>query len=114
MNNSKSDYSKLVELQEVKKLYNESQESQRAELAQKDQHIQELQGRLQSAEQRAAELVGAQASIAKAQQQTEVVRNELQAKVAKLQARIKELSGAQQVAAASTAATLNKKGFFSR
>ena len=107
---SKADFSKITELQEVQKLYDEALERHGSEMNEKDRIIQAMQVDLDANDGRVQELSAvarqAQDSIERARRETESVKQNLEAKVKQLQARIKELS--------STAETDVKRGFFSR
>src|SRR5262245_23704431 len=110
MADSAADFSKILELREIRRLYEESQERHRQELADRDDTIQRL------AEQvRAHEGAGAGASSQdralreesdKLAQQLAFQRQEYDAKVEKLQLRIKELS--------SQSAESSRSGLFRR
>ncbi len=107
---SKADFSKITELQEVQKLYDESLERHSSEMNEKDRIIQGMQVDLDANEGRVQELSAvarqAQDSIERARCETESVKQNLEAKVKQLQARVKELS--------ATGETAVKRGFFSR
>lgn len=107
---SKADFSKIMELKEVQRSYDESQERHASEIAEKDRIIQGIQSDLQAQEGRMQELSTvaqtAQDCIERARRETEAVKQDLEAKVKQLQARVKELS--------ATEAQSGKRGFFSR
>ena len=113
-----SDFSKIHELQEVKKHYDDLQERHSAELTERDTEIAEL--RSQIAKFQMAQVSGGSESERFAQEtdrlnkQLAVVRQEYEAKIDRLNTRIRELSGSggerQPVAAESG----EKKGFFRR
>ncbi len=107
---SKADFSKIMELQEVQKLYDEALERHTSEISEKDRVIQGMQVDLQANEERVQKLSAmarkAKDSIEGAHRETESVKQNLEAKVKQLQARVKELSAAE--------AQGGKRGFFSR
>jgi twitching motility protein PilT len=107
---SKADFSKITELQEVQRLYDEAQERYASAIAEKDRIIQEMQAELEGHEGRMQEVSAvarqAQDSIERARRETEAVKQNLEAKVKQLQARVKELS--------ATETQGGKRGFFSR
>jgi twitching motility protein PilT len=113
-----SDFSKILELQEVKKHYDDLQERHSAELGERDTEIADLHAKLAELERNS----GGGSESDRFTQETErlnkqlaVVRQEYEAKIERLNSRIRELSGnageRQPVAAAETS---EKKGFFRR
>jgi len=113
-----SDFSKILELQEVKKHYDDLQERHSAELTERDTEITELRSKI-------AELQMAQASggseserftqeSARLNKQLAVVRQEYEAKIERLNSRIRELSGSGGERQPVAAETGEKKGFFRR
>ncbi|MFQ5718963.1 MAG: PilT/PilU family type 4a pilus ATPase [Acidobacteriota bacterium] len=115
MAESKADFSKIVELQEVQHLYDECQERHRTELADKDRIISQLQDEIQEKDARLGQASqstsGADKAVEQARNETASVKKDLEAKIAKLQARVKELSAAQKPDPASSG---TRRGFFSR
>lgn len=112
-----SDFSKIVELQEVRKLYEESRSKHSAELTEKDEHIQRLEEDLHQRDADIAELKEQlQANTQereKLKQQLAFNKNELEQKIARLQERIQQLSAP----AGATPAGGDKKtpsGFFKK
>jgi chromosome segregation ATPase len=107
---SKADFSKITQLQEVQKLYDESVERHTSEMNEKDRIIEGMQADLQANDGRVQELSAvarqAQDAIKRARAETESVKQNLEAKLRQLQARVKELS--------ATEAQSGKRGFFSR
>ncbi len=112
MGESYSDFSKILELQEIKRLYDEQQERHRSELADRETEIERLraevvrgQGRNESDELRAEN-----DRLAK---QLQLLREEYEAKLERLNVRIRDLSdaGAAKPRAASGS---ERKGFFRR
>ena len=115
MAESKADFSKIIELQEVQRLHDESQERHRMELAEKDEIIHRLQDELQERDQPGVQAAPASAAIdetvAATQREAAAARQDLEAKIARLQARVKELSAAK---AADPGSSATRRGFFSR
>ena len=108
---SKADFSKITELQEIQKLHDDAHERHVSEIAEKDRIIESLQAELQAHEGKMQQLTSvarqAQDAIDRARRETEAVKSNLEAKVDKLQARVKELSAAETQGG-------GRKGFFSR
>jgi twitching motility protein PilT len=111
-----SDFSKIAELQEIKRLYDELQEGQSSELAERDAEIEKLKALLaqQAASGSDAETDQLREENDRLNRQVQLVREEYEAKIERLGTRIRELSdaggGARPVAAAET----ERKGFFRR
>jgi predicted nuclease with TOPRIM domain len=115
MAESLCDFSRIVELQEIKKLYDELQERNRQDLADRDAEIQRLRT---EAEQRAqgSDSADGEAGVLRAEndrlsRQIQLVRQEYEAKVERLSARVRELSGNAPVPPNGEA---DRKGFFRR
>jgi twitching motility protein PilT len=112
-----SDFSKILELQEIKKLYDELQESHSSELREKDEEIARLRDEL--TQRMAQESAGngesdhLQEENERLGRQIQLMRAEYEAKLERLNARIKELS-ATAPAKAAEPATAERKGFFRR
>jgi twitching motility protein PilT len=113
-----SDFSKILELQEVKKHYDDLQERHTAELTERDNEITGLRSKV--AELQLAQSSGGSESERFTQEterlnkQLAVLRQEYEAKIERLNSRVRELSGSageRQPVAAETSA---KKGFFRR
>jgi len=108
-----SDFSKIVELQEVRKLYEESRSKHLAELQEKDEHIQRLDEDLRQKDLEISELKEQmQASLQereKLKQQVSFTKNDLEAKIARLQERIQQLSAPTAAPAAKTPTGYFKK-----
>ncbi|NIM00944.1 MAG: PilT/PilU family type 4a pilus ATPase [Acidobacteria bacterium] len=112
-----SDFSKILELQEVKKHYDDLQERHQSELTERDNEIAELHARLAEYE-RNQTAGGSEAEkytreTERLNKQIAVLRQEYEAKIERLSSRIRELSGGterQPVAAEAS----EKKGFFRR
>jgi len=115
MSDSKADFSKIVELQEIKRLYDECQERHQLELSEKERIIEELRGQIGEKQLELNSIhdstSGSREHVEKAKKEVAFVRKELEGKVAKLQARIKELTASQTAEPNSSGA---RRGFFSR
>jgi twitching motility protein PilT len=113
-----SDFSKILELQEIKKAYEEQEERHRGELAEREAEIARLeqQGRSQQTEGSDAsdEVARVQAEHDRMAQQLQLVRQEYEAKIERLNARIRELSGTAARPAQPAAAESERRGFFRR
>src|SRR6185503_11705259 len=112
-----SDFSRIVELQEIKKLYDEVQERHSGDLSERDAEIERLRNELHERDATAAVGDGALDTLRgeneRLARQVQLVRQEYDAKIERLNARIRELSGSAPAAAAG-AAEPEKKGFFRR
>ncbi len=115
MADSSADFSKIVELQEIKRLYDEAQDRHQQEVTDKERTIQNLNEQLRSKE---SELIQVQESTAgttdavdKARKETAFVKKEMEGKIAKLQARVKELTANDTV---EQDPGTGRRGFFSR
>jgi predicted nuclease with TOPRIM domain len=113
-----SDFSKILELQEIKRLYEELQEHQSDALQERDEEIGRLKEML--AEARATpesdgngESVGLREENERLSKQLQHLQKEYESKLERLNSRIRELSGA---ATARTTAPVDpeRKGFFRR
>ena len=116
MTESLSDYSKIAELQEIKKLYDELQDRHRLDLEERDQEIQRLRTELQAGAI-GHEAVGGQIDQMRSEnerlaKQVQLIRQEAEARIERLNARVRELTGT--AAPAAHAAEGDKKGFFRR
>ena len=91
-----SDYSKILELQEIKKLYEDQEQRHRAEAAERNDEIERLRAELaqhdQSAAAGGAETDQLRGEAERLSRQIEVMRQEYEAKIDRLNARIRELS----------------------
>jgi twitching motility protein PilT len=92
-----SDFSKILELQEIKKIYEESRTKHIADLAEKDEAIQHLQDDLQLKGEELGnmklQLQTVTAEREKLKQHYNFTKTELEAKIQRLQERIQQLSG---------------------
>jgi CRP-like cAMP-binding protein len=111
-----SDYSKIVELQEIKKLYDEQHERHATELADRDAEIQRLR---EERDRQAIELAaGGEVDAMRTEterltRQLEHLRQEYEAKIDRLNTRVRELSGAG-AHVSNEAADPGRRGFFRR
>jgi hypothetical protein len=115
-----SDYSKILELQEIKKLYDELQERHLQEVAERDREIAGLREQLAagvpevpaaSADSRAGDkLLRENQRLAK---QLQLVRMDYEGKLERLNARLREL-GKGAVEATAEAGAGERRGFFRR
>ncbi len=96
MAESLADFSKIVELQEIKKLYQEQDEKHKSEMLAKEEEIAKLRDELEQTTQQQAGPLAEFEKIREERdhlkQQIELIRNEYQMKVEKLQNRIRELT----------------------
>jgi twitching motility protein PilT len=110
-----SDFSKILELQEVKKHYDDLQERHSTELIERDNEIAQLRSQLAT-----LQTSGGSASDQFTQEnerlnkQLTVVRQEYEAKIERLNIRIRELSGTAGERQPVAAESAEKKGFFRR
>ncbi len=96
MADSLADFSKIAELQEIKKLYQEQEEKHKSEMLAKEEQITQLRDELEQTIQQQsgplAEFEKIREERDHLRQQIELIRNEYQVKVEKLQNRIRELT----------------------
>jgi twitching motility protein PilT len=96
MADSAADFSKILELREIRRLYEESQERHRQEMADRDDTIQRLVEQVHAKDTAGAGVVSQDRALReerdKLLQQLAFQKQEYDAKVEKLQLRIKELS----------------------
>lgn len=112
-----SDFSKILELQEIKKAYEELQERHRQELAEKDQEIEQLRdgvGQQMSDAPDASEMAQLREERDRMNQQVQRTRQEYEAKIERLNARIRELSSGGNASPVGAGAPDKKSGFFRR
>ena len=114
MADSLSDFSKILELQEIKKLYDELQERHRQDIHDRDQEIERLRAEQQRHDPReiVAETAGLRAEIERLGKQAQLLRQDYEAKLERLNARLRE--NAHAPANAPAAAPESGKGFFRR
>ncbi|MBZ5639894.1 MAG: PilT/PilU family type 4a pilus ATPase [Acidobacteriia bacterium] len=110
-----SDFSRIIELQEVKKLYDELQERHRLDVSERDTEIARLKGEVQHQTHGTAstdgELTALRAENERLGRQVQVVRQEYEAKVERLNARVRELAGVGPTPGNGEG---ERKGFFRR
>lgn len=112
-----SDFSKIIELQEIKRLYDDAQESHLAELAERDAEIERLRHRIAIAEPAApvedSESARIREENERLSRQVQLVREEYDAKIERLNARIRELSASAGRTPEPVVET-ERRGFFRR
>jgi len=93
---STSDFSEIVELEQFKKLYEEQEEKQKLQLAEKDEHAADLQAAIRARDQQMEELGVRLQELAQDREKLRGdyarLRQEAQEKIDKLMERIKELN----------------------
>ena len=110
-----SDFSKILELQEVKKHYDDLQERHTAELTERDNEIAELRSQLAALQTSGgSESDRFMQENERLNKQLTVVRQDYEAKIERLNIRIRELSGAPAERQPVAAESSEKKGFFRR
>jgi twitching motility protein PilT len=120
MAESFSDFSKITELQEIKKHYDDLQERHRHDIAERDGEIQRLQAELDAGAGAPDAATGGESEQLRAEnerltKQIQLVRQEYEAKIERLNARIRDLSDGSGEAARPQAAGENeRRGFFRR
>jgi len=109
-----SDFSKILELQEIKKLYDELQERHRQDVRERDEEIQRLKAEQLRFDPReaSAETDALRAEVERISKQAQLLRQEYEAKIERLNARLRETP--QGTMPASTASSEAGKGFFRR
>jgi len=115
MADSVADFSKIVELQEIKKLYEELRDKHAHEIGEKDELIQTLEHDTQTKHE---EIIGLKTQLAALQQDREKLRQQLaftkteaDQKVQRLQERVQQLTAPP---AAAGVADSKSKGFFKK
>ena len=109
-----SDFSKILELQEIKKLYDELQERHRQDVQDRDEEIQRLRAEQLRFDPRevSAETDTLRVEVERLGKQAQLLRQEYEAKIERLNARLRETpQGTMPAPAASSEAG---KGFFRR
>jgi len=109
-----ADFSKILELQEIKKLYDELQDRHRQDVAERDEEIRRLRSEQSqfTAEDTGSEAEGLRAEVERLTKQAQLLRQEYEAKIERLNARLREHP---QGAAAMPAGPGDPgKGFFRR
>lgn len=111
-----SDFSRILELQEIKKLYDELQEKHRADLSERDSEIARLRAELESLHSGSrnveAEGDALRSENERLNRQVQLIRQEYETKIERLNARVRELTAGAAPAAAGGEA--ERKGFFRR
>jgi twitching motility protein PilT len=108
-----SDFSKILELQEIKKLYDDLQERYRQDMQDRDEEIRRLRAEQRVAEPQAAhdETDALRAEIERLGKQSQLLRQEYEAKIERMNARLREQPHAAPTVAAPEP---GKGGFFRR
>jgi twitching motility protein PilT len=110
-----SDFSRIIELQEIKKLYEELQERHRLDVSERDAEIARLKGEVDQRTQGSApaddEMTALRAENERLGRQCQVVRQEYEAKLERLNARVREMTVVQPATFGSEG---ERKGFFRR
>jgi twitching motility protein PilT len=109
-----SDFSKILELQEIKKLYDELQERHHQDVKERDEEIQRLKAEQLRYEARdvGGETESLRAEVERLGKQAQLLRQEYEAKIERLNARLREHP--QGPISAPAAGTEAGKGFFRR
>jgi twitching motility protein PilT len=109
-----SDFSKILELQEVKKLYDELQDRYRQDVKDRDEEIARLRTAQYQLEAKdsGAETETLRAEVERLGKQAQLIRQEYEAKIERLNARLRET--AQAAASAPAPGAEPGKGFFRR
>jgi DNA repair exonuclease SbcCD nuclease subunit len=117
MAESVSDFSKILELQEVKKHYDDLQERVRMEMSEKDDEIDRLRRQLAEASLQPVgenvEAIRLRQENERLSQQLQSIRQEYEAKIERLNSRVRELSTGAP-AKAPEPAVGERRGFFRR
>jgi twitching motility protein PilT len=112
------DFSKIVELQEIRKLYDEMQERTGREFREKDQEIarlrEELRARSDTSAGAGAQVEQLRAEVDRLNRQIQMIRQEYEARLERVNARVKELTASGPVAAGAPHEPDRKGGFFRR
>lgn len=94
MADSPADFSKILELREVRRLYEETQERMRQEVAERDHHIESLKSQISSQDRTdvSSSMRALEEERDKLAHQLSFQKQDYESKIEKLQHRIKELS----------------------
>ncbi len=119
MSPSANDFSAITELMDIKKLYEEQEEKFRLRITEKEEQIAALEADISErdrlVEARAQQGAEAEGEIQRLRQENERTRQEMAAKVAQLNERIKDLNNRLMGGAAAPAgAPPAQSGFFKR
>ena len=111
-----ADFSKILELQEIKKLYDDLQERQGEGVRERDEEIARLRAELaqRSESTFSAEIEHLRVENERLGKQLQLLRQEHEAKVERLNARLRELSGGAAPAPVASTPEGERKGFFRR
>jgi twitching motility protein PilT len=109
-----SDFSKILELQEIKKLYDELQERHRQDIKDRDEEIQRLKAEQlrYAARDLGGETESLRSEVERLGKQAQLIRQEYEAKIERLNARLREHP--QGAVPGPTAGPDAGKGFFRR
>ena len=109
-----SDFSKILELQEIKKLYDELQDRHRQDVAERDEEIRRLRAENSRMDpnQAGTETEALRAEVERVTKQAQLLRQEYEAKIERLNARLREHP--QTAAAGPAGSSEAGKGFFRR
>jgi twitching motility protein PilT len=111
-----SDFSAILELQEIKRLYDELQDRHRSELSDRDGRLEELSAELDELRDRTGSLTQTSSSDPlkdendRLTHQMELIREEYEGKIERLNSRIRDLSSGSP----GTASEQERRGFFRR
>jgi twitching motility protein PilT len=116
MAESLSDFSKILELQEIKKLYDELQDRHRQDVQERDEEIKRLRAAALQHDPRAAtaETENLRADNERLVKQAQLMRQEYEAKLERLNARLKEHPQGPTASPAPAGGAEAGKGFFRR
>ena len=111
-----SDFSKILELQEIKKLYDDLQERHRQDVNDRDEEIRRLRAEAAQFDPSSAdtETQTLRAEVERLSKQAQLLRQEYEAKIERLNARLREHPHPQPAAASPVAGPDGGKGFFRR
>ncbi len=113
---SDNDFSAIVQLMDVKRLYEEQEEKWRLRLAEKEEEIAryntELQNQRRMVEGRAQAISDLEDEVQRLKNENDRISKEAQAKIGQLNDRIKELN--QRVMAVEQTGKVAQQGFFKK